>query len=308
MRRSRLIAWTGMLLRLVAIWPAQSAPQSNVGPPYLGFDRNDFPGDAALPELRKTFSYTSYWLNNPPGEMTNSWAGKRAILKQNGFGFLVLFTGRTDAEIKAAAATGGIARQLGLQDGQAAVAAAAREGFPKDVLIFLDQEEGGRLLPEQVAYLFGWIDAVRDGGARPGVYCSGIEVSEGNATISTARDITQRELLIRSCQDMPKGSEVCIGSNEKPDQHLTLWIANDSCPPAPGCTMTAAPRLESAIPEALRPFATVWQYAQSPRRAQFSGSCPQNQAPDGNCYAQGSGKIFVDLDAADAADPSEDSH
>jgi hypothetical protein len=34
-------------------------------------------------------------------------------------------------------------------DGKATVAAAASEGFPSDVLIFLDQEQGGRLLPEQ---------------------------------------------------------------------------------------------------------------------------------------------------------------
>ena len=32
-----------------------------------------------------------------------------------------------------------------------AAAAAAREGFPPDIVIFLDQEEGGRLLPEQAA-------------------------------------------------------------------------------------------------------------------------------------------------------------
>jgi hypothetical protein len=54
-------------------------------------------------------------------------------------------------------------------------------------------------------------------------------------------------------------------------------------------------------------YATAWQYAESPRRAQFSASCPQNQAPDGNCYTPGMGqgsKIFVDLDVADSADPS----
>jgi hypothetical protein len=33
---------------------------------YLGFDRNDYPGDANLHVLRQTFSFTGYWLNNPP--------------------------------------------------------------------------------------------------------------------------------------------------------------------------------------------------------------------------------------------------
>ncbi|MGA9542989.1 MAG: hypothetical protein WBQ85_05450, partial [Candidatus Sulfotelmatobacter sp.] len=42
---------------------------------YLGFDRNTYPGDANLKVLHQTFSYTSYWLNNPPGERTNTWTG-----------------------------------------------------------------------------------------------------------------------------------------------------------------------------------------------------------------------------------------
>ena len=46
----------------------------------------------------------------------------------------------------------------------------------------------------------------------------------------------------------------------------------------------------------------VWQYAQSPRRAQFSASCPKNAAcTDGNCYASGlpqSPASFIDLDVA----------
>ncbi len=46
------------------------------GQPYLGFDRNDYPGDEALAALRKSFDYVGYWLNNPPGETGDSWAGK----------------------------------------------------------------------------------------------------------------------------------------------------------------------------------------------------------------------------------------
>ena len=40
---------------------------------YIGFDRNDYPGDANLKMLRQTFSYSGYWLNIPPGAKTNSW-------------------------------------------------------------------------------------------------------------------------------------------------------------------------------------------------------------------------------------------
>jgi len=263
---------------------------------YAGFDRNDYPGDAALTALRRSFSYTGYWLNNPPGEQRNSWLGKRLLLKQHGFGFLVLFNGRADEEIKGAESKGTPAAALGAADGKAAVAAAAQEGFPANVLIFLDQEEGGRLLPEQTAYLFAWIYAVRAAGARAGVYCSGIPVPDGNSTISTAESIA--EWLASVPQPLPQSAE---------RQPVALWIADDRCPPSPGCS-TKAPELSVASYPSANAIAKAWQYAQSPRRAQFSAGCPANQAADGNCYAPGlahSSSSFVDLDTADSPDPSE---
>ena len=256
---------------------------------FPGFDRNDYPGDAALPALRQSFRYTSYWLNPPPGESTNSWSGKHAILKQQGFGFLVLFTGRTDAQLK-----GQDAAVLGQSDANTAVAAALHEGFPRGVLIFLDQEEGGRLLPEQAVYVFAWIDAVRAAGARAGVYCSGIEAIDASGTTSTAEDILARETARHADR----------ATNER-HRKVALWIADDACPPAPGCTLAAPPM--TSLSAHLRPFATVWQYAQSPRRAQFSANCPKNTAADGNCYAPGlppGANSFVDLDTALSPDPS----
>jgi len=284
---TRLLA----LLVLLCAVPALEAQHS-----YRGFDRNVYPGDAALPALRKSFSFTGYWLNNPPGTQRNTWTGKRALLKRYGFGFLVLFNGRTYAGLKAAQAKGTDAAALGAQDGKAAVAAAAREGFARNVRIFLDQEEGGRLLAEQAAYLFAWADAVRKGGARAGVYCSGIEVHDSSGAISTAQNIVERE-----------SAQVKSSSKGKRPKGLALWIANDQCPPSPGCTL-ASPPLAAAFSPALRASAVVWQYALSPRRAQFSAACPRNQAPDGNCYAPGlppSASTFVDLNTADSPDPSE---
>ena len=95
-------------------------------PTYLGFDRNDYPGDANLTTLRQTFSYTGYWLNNPPGASSNTWAGHRAAVESAGFGFLVLFNGRLYAELKTVAR----AQRLGQSDAHAAATAARREGFP----------------------------------------------------------------------------------------------------------------------------------------------------------------------------------
>ena len=279
----------GLLLCVSAMCAAQDPnPRS-----YLGFDRNEYPGDSALPALRQSFRYSGYFLNNPPGTQHNTWTGKRALLKQHGFGFLVLFTGRLYAELK-----GKDAATIGAEDGKAAVAAAVREGFARHTLIFLDQEEGGRLLAEQAAYLFAWADGVREAGGRAGVYCSAIDVPDGSSTISTARDILEREIALAKNSSKGKNAE---------REQLKLWIANDQCPPSPGCALTHPP-LKSASSGALSNSIVAWQYAQSPRRAQFTAACPANYASDGKCYApglpQGAGS-FVDLNVADSADPSE---
>lgn len=283
--------WTIVLVALLPIVAttgvrAQSASQRS----HLGFDRNDYPGDTALPALRKSFRYTGYWLNNPPGEQHNTWTGKRALLKQYGFGFLLLFNGRLYADLK-----GKDAATVGAEDGRAAVAAAVREGFARNALIFLDQEQGGRLLPEQSAYLFAWVDAVRASGARAGIYCSGIDVPDSGGTISTARDIVQQEKKRAGGQSKGKSAE-----------RLKLWIANDQCPPAPGCTL-APPPMSAAFSAELAASVLVWQYAQSPRRAQFTAACPSNYAADNNCYAPGLAHgpdSFVDLNVSKSADPS----
>ena len=187
-------------------------------------------------------------------------AGKRALAKaKRGSGFWLLFNGRIDAELK-----GKDAAALGTADGKAAVTAAAREGFPENVIIFLDQEEGGRLLPEQAAYLFAWVDAVRAGGARAGVYCSGIDVPDGGGTINTAQDIVEREKA-RS-EAFERGAE----------HRLRLWIANDQCPPSPGCTLANAAIEYGDFSGDCR---TLWWFGNMRSRhggRQFTRACPAN--------------------------------
>src|SRR5580693_3920730 len=189
------------------------------GPTYLGFDRNTYPGNASLKALRQTFSYTGYWLNDPPGERTNTWAGHRAAVQSAGFGFLVLFNGRLYAELKSAELKSAArATKLGNSDAQAAAAAARREGFPAQTTIFLDQEQGGRMLPEQKAYIYAWVDAVTAAGFRAGIYCSGIPAADDDNVV-TAEDISQN-----------------AGG-----RHIVYWAINDACPPAPGCSFPAHP-------------------------------------------------------------------
>lgn len=241
---------------------------------HLGFDRNDYPGDANLLQLRKRFEYTGYWLNVPPGAKTNTWVGKRKKVEAAGLGFIVLYTGKLYKQLK-----GAEAEEPGSADGLAAAAAARKEGFPKGTIIFLDQEEGGRLLPEQKDYLYAWVDAVIANGYRAGVYCSGIPVKEEDSgeTINTADDIKQ----------------------DAGPREIAYFIAQDSCPPSPGCVLKTPLPKESAIE-----YADIWQFAQSPRRPEQTTACMKSYAADGNCYPPGL-KLHVDLNTATSADPSK---
>lgn len=246
-------------------------------PVFLGFDRNDYPGDTALDVLRKTFAFAGYWLNAPPGEGTTSWKGKRETLRDHGFGFLVLFNGRLDRELHASED----ASRIGTNDALEAEKRAQMEGFPRGSVIFLDEEEGGRMLPEQLQYLYAWIDGINSAGYRAGVYCSGIRDKAGGDGVITAQDIRENAGTRR----------------------VLFFVYNDACSPSPGCSFLTKGIMPSGSGVA---FASVWQIAQSPRRKALTANCRAAYAPDGNCYPPGLAThgIFVDVDVATSADPS----
>jgi hypothetical protein len=278
----RLLTIAFVLLMLSGFAGGQQSVASAARGQYVGFDRNDYPGDGALPALSKQFAFVGYWLTNPPGARSNGWVGKRDLLVKNGFGFLVLANGREDAQIRAARkASGRTGMVQGQADGAAVAAAAKREHFAAGTIIFLDQEEGGRLTDDQLGYIRGWAKAVTEAGYRPGVYGSGQPVGDGpGATITTAQDIRAR-----------------VDSELK--QKVVLWVYQDGCPPSNGCTVQPPALSASGTPDA-----EVWQYAQSPRRREITAACAKTYAANGNCYAPGVAGVFLDLDLAGSADPS----
>ncbi len=284
MNRLRSIGVTLVLLCIAVLLPfhtrslgmqkvASAADRS-----YLGFDRNVYPGDSGLPILRKNFAFTSYWLSTPPGEKRNTWKGKRELLLSQGFGFLVLYRGRDSSELK----NDSDAARKGTQDAGAAVTAAKQEGFAAETIIFLDIEEGGRLPAAYHGYLRAWSEQIKRAGFRAGAYCSGIPVKEEpGVNITTAEDIR----------------------NQAPLHEMVIWAYNDACPPSPGCSFPENPPAPSMSGIA---YAAVWQFAQSPRRKQFTARCPAKYAPDGNCYAPGdtTHSWFLDVNTATSPDPS----
>jgi hypothetical protein len=272
---------------LVAI--AAGAPPNAFAQTYVGFDANDYPGDALLPALHRQFAFTGYWLTNPPLADHNPWVGKRDLLLRNGFGFLVLANGRWDKEILKAQKSGKPPAALGREDAAAAIAPAQREGFPPRTILFLDQEEGGRMLPEQAGYLLAWTEAVANSAYRPGVYASGQPVPDGTSpdgkpvTITTIQDIR---------------GHVAAGHLHE----IAFWVIQDACPPAPGCVVQAS---QSPAPDLSGTMdAAAWQYAQSPRRKSITQACGATYNRDGNCYAPGMSQFQLDLSSSGSPDPS----
>jgi Domain of unknown function (DUF1906) len=247
---------------------------------YFGFDRNIYPGDDAMKALRRDFVFSGYWLSAPPGEKASTWNGKREFVRSLGFGFLVLYRGRAEQELKDAK----MARSLGEADAKATAEAAKREGFPANTIVFLDIEEGGRLSPAYHSYIQGWLWTLTQIGYQGGFYCSAIPVKEdANTTITTADDITNF-LFLKS-------------------RPFTIWAYNDACPPSPGCVFPAKPPSPELIGNSI---AAVWQYTQSPRRMEFTAHCSPGYQADGNCYAPSdtAHSWFLDLNSATSPDPS----
>jgi hypothetical protein len=282
MRRVPAVLAGFFLFLSAALLAMQGEPGSHqtreAGKTFLGFDSNQYPGDDALPLLHKTFSFTSYWIGPPPEEKRSTWLGKRSLLQSRGFGFVVLFNGRGSRNLKSATD----ARQKGALDGENAIKFARQEGFSLQTIIFLDIEEGGRLPAAYHEYVKAWIDALEKANFRAGAYCSAMPVNEGHVvSITTAKDLL----------DHLNGRK------------LILWVYNDACPPSPGCVF---PQTPPAMAQSGFPQAAVWQYAQSPRRKEFTAQCAATYAADGNCYAPGDSthKWFLDANVAASSNPS----
>jgi hypothetical protein len=263
-----LVCGCGVLL----VFPIRSTTQTQQAS-YLGFDLNDYPGDEGLPVLRKTFSFTGYWLSPPPGAKETTWLGTRSKLQAQGFGFVVLFNGKTTRDLK----TVPDAIRKGESDAADAAVLARHEGFSPGTIIYLDVEEGGQLTPPYYEYVNAWIDGLSKANFRAGAYCSGVPVNG----VTTFKDI----------QDHLGGRK------------LALWVFNDVCPPAPGCVF---PKTPPAIGQSGSSDATIWQFAQSPRVKARTTHCAATYNRDGNCYAPGDNahKWFLDIDVATSSNPS----
>jgi hypothetical protein len=157
-------------------------PEAPRGVP--GFDTRDYPGDDVMEAWLESSPYrwVGYYLPSPCYRGT-SWEGTRGRLERMGWGIAVLFVGEQDwAEILPAeqviadptlprCTRPNLHGARGTEDGQAAVAAAAADGFPSGTAIYLNVERVERVSSDLRDYARSWAAAVvADGRYLPALY------------------------------------------------------------------------------------------------------------------------------------------
>ena len=246
------------LFFLVSLSAAQTTSSSAAS--FLGFDRNDYPGDQNLPALRQTFSFAGYPRLND---------SSRRKFKQ--------------LERQAANSQLCWIRIPGAVQWQALCRSEIR--FPNDGARDIRRDSRGRRRPSRrisrATLLSSSIRSRADAcypsrkptsmpgsmGHRcrvsaPGIYCSGIAAKKTTGDIVTADDIRQNAALARHC---------------------VLRYRRRNVPPHRDARFVKPPNpVESGVS-----FADVWQFARSPRREVFHGEMSATYLADGNCYPPG---------------------
>lgn len=151
---------------------------------HAGFDRADCPSIDMMSRLIKETNlvWCGYYLK-APSNSGKGWAGKRAILKAQGWGLAPIYVGQETVGPGSHVVTG----PQGAIDGRAAVEAMKAEGFPPDSWVYLDNENGTPFTGPQHDYIKSWVDAVDGNGYRGGVYCSYLFAPEVAALRPNAR-------------------------------------------------------------------------------------------------------------------------
>ena len=173
--------------RIDSITPARGIP---------GFDTRDYPGDAVMRAWfgPSPYRWVGYYLPAPCYTGT-TWTGRRAALRDIGWGFAVLFVGEQDWRAMPGAADTAVAEprcssvhltpERGRMHADDASRSAAADGFPDGTVIFLDVERVESVSPELSAYVRAWVSSLLGGGRYvPGLYAHDINVEELYAIVA----------------------------------------------------------------------------------------------------------------------------
>jgi Rv2525c-like, glycoside hydrolase-like domain len=139
-------------------------------PNFAGFDRDLYPGDAAMQAIiqNTNLRWCGFYLAPAPSHLDQSWMTKCAFLKGLGFGLAPIYVGQ---QVQGPGSHNVTAAQ-GTIDGQNAAQLASQAAFGNGSIIFLDIEQGPPIQPATIAYYVAWVAGVTANGFAPGVYCS----------------------------------------------------------------------------------------------------------------------------------------
>lgn len=172
------------------VGPAAPGPEPGPEPETArgvpGFDTRDYPGDAAMRTWRdeSPYRWVGYYLPAPCYTGT-SWQGKRATLRNMGWGIAVLFVGEQDWPAAAQARDTALAQpdpagprctrtnlttERARADAADAERTAAAEGFPAGTVIYLDVERVEEVSDSLRTYVRTWVETVAAGRFQPGLY------------------------------------------------------------------------------------------------------------------------------------------
>jgi hypothetical protein len=215
---------------------------------YLGLDIAFYPndrypneGDDVMQAWKDEtpFRYVGYYLAPAPNRKECNidtedykppavrWMGKRGILKEMGWGFLVTYVGYQEYD----GHLGVLNEQMGHDNAIQAASLTDSEGFPNSTVIFLDVEGGGALQANMMSYIRSWVHTINyETQFRAGVYCS-----------------SDRAMYIRG--EVPENDSI------------RFWVSNPDASTSPKCAVSwlAPDPRDSGFSGA-----TVWQYAISP--------------------------------------------
>jgi hypothetical protein len=156
----------------------------------MGFDTHTYPGDKTMAAWKAApgapYRWVGYYLP-APCHRDKSWSGKRQKLVELGWGLAVVYVGqqtwgRTPRRISSARTASLVnsskpcnadlvTAERGRADGDDAIAATEREGFPSRSIVFLDIERMEKMPESMRDYYRAWTKRLlEDGRYRPGVY------------------------------------------------------------------------------------------------------------------------------------------
>jgi len=189
---SEVASIAAQVAQVAAAVTGQSAPMADAqqAGKNMGFDTHTYPGDKTMAAWKAApgapYRWVGYYLPSPC-HTDRSWTGKRPTLVEMGWGLAVVYVGqqtwgRTPRKLSASRAAAILkskkpcsadllTAERGRADGDDAIAATEREGFPARSIVFLDIERMEKMPAAMRDYYRAWTKRLlEDGRYRPGVY------------------------------------------------------------------------------------------------------------------------------------------